>query len=104
MRKRINLRRYIGHLIAPVNTPSPLLSWFHVHCQSLMWQMQVMILSLMGPRHGRILLTHHDGTSLVIRQSELFNFREKNVAALDTFAQCGVRQPISLKQCQRHYL
>ncbi|KAH8427953.1 uncharacterized protein LDX57_005659 [Aspergillus melleus] len=41
----------------------------------------VLLISFMGPRHARILLAHHNGTDLVVRQSKLLDFREKNVPA-----------------------
>ncbi|KAI9039977.1 uncharacterized protein KD926_008667 [Aspergillus affinis] len=41
----------------------------------------VLLISFTGPRHARILLAHHNGTELVIRQSKLLDFREKNVPA-----------------------
>ncbi|KAE8148031.1 hypothetical protein BDV25DRAFT_23317 [Aspergillus avenaceus] len=58
------LRYYKNHLVAPV-----------------------MVLSFMGPRHGRILVAHHNGDSLVIGKSELFDFQHKNIDAFKTFAQ-----------------
>ncbi|KAK1149262.1 hypothetical protein N8T08_006484 [Aspergillus melleus] len=47
----------------------------------------VLLISFMGPRHARILLAHHNGTDLVIRQSKLLDFREKNVPAFKTLLQ-----------------
>lgn len=46
----------------------------------------VMIISFMGERHGRILVAHHNGVSLVIGQSQLFDFRHKNIDALKILA------------------
>ncbi|RDH37516.1 hypothetical protein BDQ94DRAFT_136569 [Aspergillus welwitschiae] len=39
----------------------------------------VLLISFVGPRHARILLGHHDGTNLVIRQSKRFAFWEQNI-------------------------
>ncbi|PGH02102.1 hypothetical protein AJ79_07739 [Helicocarpus griseus UAMH5409] len=46
--------------------------------------MPMVIISLMGVSHGRILLAHHDGSNLVIRKTELFDLRYKNIPALRT--------------------
>ncbi|OJJ69021.1 hypothetical protein ASPBRDRAFT_77323 [Aspergillus brasiliensis CBS 101740] len=43
----------------------------------------VLLISFVGPRHARILLGHHDGTNLVIRQSKRFAFWERNVHDLE---------------------
>lgn len=43
---------------------------------------KVLILSFVGPRHARILLAHHDGTNLVIRQSKRFALWEKDIPNL----------------------
>ncbi|PLB55281.1 hypothetical protein P170DRAFT_461193 [Aspergillus steynii IBT 23096] len=42
----------------------------------------VLLLSFVGPRHARILLAHHDGTNLVIRQSDRFALWEKDIPKL----------------------
>ncbi|GLA75611.1 hypothetical protein AtubIFM55763_006892 [Aspergillus tubingensis] len=42
----------------------------------------VLLISFVGPRHARILLGHHDGTNLVIRQSKRFAFWEQNIPEL----------------------
>ncbi|PWY90770.1 hypothetical protein BO70DRAFT_384398 [Aspergillus heteromorphus CBS 117.55] len=58
MIKRLSLRVHANHMIAPV-----------------------LLLSFLGPRHARLLLAHYDGNNLVIRKSELFDCREKNIPA-----------------------
>ncbi|PYI05845.1 hypothetical protein BO78DRAFT_419168 [Aspergillus sclerotiicarbonarius CBS 121057] len=57
------LEKYENHVVAPV-----------------------MLLSFMGPRHGRVLLAHHDGTKLVIYKTQLFDFRSRNVPAFRILA------------------
>ncbi|KAI2843359.1 hypothetical protein CBS11350_5228 [Aspergillus niger] len=39
----------------------------------------VLLISFVGPRHARILMGHHDGTNLVIRQSKRFAFWKQNI-------------------------
>ncbi|PWY74593.1 hypothetical protein BO94DRAFT_627427 [Aspergillus sclerotioniger CBS 115572] len=46
----------------------------------------VLLLSFMGPRHGRVLLAHHDGNKLVIYRTELFDFQSRNVSAFKILA------------------
>ncbi|KAJ5463091.1 hypothetical protein N7475_008035 [Penicillium sp. IBT 31633x] len=36
----------------------------------------VMIFSFMGPHHGRVLIAHYDGTKLIVRKSELLDFKD----------------------------
>ncbi|KAL5336592.1 hypothetical protein BJX70DRAFT_400531 [Aspergillus crustosus] len=45
----------------------------------------VLLLSFLGPRHGRIFQAHFDGGKLVIRKSKLFDFGNKNIAAMKIF-------------------
>ncbi|KAL4806210.1 hypothetical protein BDV18DRAFT_160279 [Aspergillus unguis] len=47
---------------------------------------QVLVLSFVGPSHGRILEAHYNGSKLVIRKSKLFDFSNNNLAAMMIFA------------------
>ncbi|PYH92226.1 hypothetical protein BO71DRAFT_442619 [Aspergillus ellipticus CBS 707.79] len=58
MIKSLSVCAYVDHMIAPI-----------------------MLLSFLGPRHARILLAHYDGKKLIIRKSELFDCRKKNIPA-----------------------
>lgn len=55
--------------------------------------MQVMLLSFMGPRHGRILQALYDGAKLVVRKSKLFDLRSIDVDALKLFARWWYASP-----------
>lgn len=56
--------------------------------------MQVILLSFVGPRHGRILQTHYDGINLVLRKSKLFDLRSKDFDALKLFARWWCASPV----------
>ncbi|QKX56874.1 uncharacterized protein TRUGW13939_03981 [Talaromyces rugulosus] len=61
---QLRLSSFMGHMIAPV-----------------------LLFSFMGPQHARLIEAYFDGTSLVMRPTNLFDFRTKDEAVLKTFAQ-----------------
>lgn len=44
-----------------------------------------MIFSFIAPKHGRLILAHFDGNTLLIRISETLDFSSKNEEAWETF-------------------
>jgi hypothetical protein len=52
-----------------------------------------LMLSYIGPQHGRYFYACMDKDTLVIRQSELFDFRKLNIAHFDKFTELLLSQP-----------
>lgn len=46
----------------------------------------VLLLSFVGPQHGRLFYACMDGETLFIRQSKIYSFEKKDPAVLDLFA------------------
>lgn len=95
MVRRLNVASYIDHMIVPVshNRLEQSSKYTRRRADASML-MQVMLLSFMGPRHGRILQAHYDGTNLVVRKSKLFDLRSKDVDALKLFARWWCASPV----------
>lgn len=55
----------------------------------------VVMLSFMGPQHGRILYAFMDGEQLVLRQSRLFSFERKANAPFALFQRILLSHPIA---------
>lgn len=93
MVRRLNVASYIDHMIAPVshNRLEQSSKCRRADASTLM---QTMLLSFMGPRHGRILQAHYDGAKLVVRKSKLFDLRSKDVDALKLFARWWCASPV----------
>ncbi|RJE18143.1 hypothetical protein PHISCL_09521 [Aspergillus sclerotialis] len=71
MAAQLRRLRFIKHLVAPV-----------------------LLFSFMGPQHARIIEAFFTGTTLVLRPSRLYDFREKDQAAFRHFAQWYFGKPI----------
>ncbi|KAL2005981.1 hypothetical protein VTN00DRAFT_9635 [Thermoascus crustaceus] len=54
----------------------------------------VLLFSMMGTQHARILQAHFNGTELVIHHSELYDFRHDNTVLLELFAQWFLSSPV----------
>jgi hypothetical protein len=57
-----------------------------------------MIISFMGPQHGRIIQAHHDGEKLVIRYSPLYSFVYRDKAPFEFFLRCCLNEPIGVTE------
>lgn len=55
---------------------------------------QLLIVSYMGPKHGRILQAHHNGERIVLQCSPLMSFEEEETAPVSLFARYEVSQPV----------
>lgn len=55
---------------------------------------QVLLFSMMGTQHARILQAHFNGTELVIHRSTLYDFRHDDAALLELFAQWFLSSPV----------
>ncbi|PYI09212.1 hypothetical protein BO78DRAFT_439365 [Aspergillus sclerotiicarbonarius CBS 121057] len=47
-----------------------------------------------GPRHGRIIQSHHDGDNMVLQYSPLMSFEDTNAAPTSLFVRYGASLPI----------
>lgn len=54
---------------------------------------QVLLFSMMGTQHARILQGHFNGIELVIHRSKLYDFQHENAALLEFFAQLFLSSP-----------
>lgn len=54
----------------------------------------ILLLSFLGPRHGRVLYACMDDEQLVIRQSRLYSFETLARAPVDLFARLHLSQPL----------
>lgn len=55
----------------------------------------VLMVSVMGPQHGRMFYACMDGGTLVIRQSRLFSFERKDTAPWELFQRVIVSCPLT---------
>ncbi|PYI07033.1 hypothetical protein BO78DRAFT_314189, partial [Aspergillus sclerotiicarbonarius CBS 121057] len=53
----------------------------------------VLLFSFMGPQHARIIEAYFDGSSLVMRPTQLFDFRKKDAVSVKTFGQWYLGNP-----------
>ncbi|KAJ9244240.1 hypothetical protein DTO169E5_1845 [Paecilomyces variotii] len=54
----------------------------------------VLLFSMMGTQHARILQAHFNGTELVIHHSKLYDFRYEDAVLLELFAQWFISSPV----------
>ncbi|KAK1148459.1 hypothetical protein N8T08_009464 [Aspergillus melleus] len=54
----------------------------------------ILLLSFLGPQHGRVFYACMDGDQLVIRQSRLYDFRKLESAPFDLFSRLLLSQPL----------
>ncbi|KAB8207554.1 hypothetical protein BDV34DRAFT_234201 [Aspergillus parasiticus] len=54
----------------------------------------VIIISFVGPQHGRIFCSYMNGGELIIHQSKLYSFERKESAPFDLFASFALSQPV----------
>ncbi|RFU32955.1 hypothetical protein B7463_g3384, partial [Scytalidium lignicola] len=54
----------------------------------------ILMLSVMGPQHGRFLQAYFQEKKFVIKYSELYNFKEKDPVALQLFARWALAIPV----------
>lgn len=57
----------------------------------------VLMVSFLGPQHGRMFYASMDGGKLVIQQSRLYSFEKKNTAPWDIFTCWLLGRPLSSK-------
>lgn len=57
----------------------------------------VLMVSFLGPQHGRMFYASMDGGELVIQQSRLYSFEKKNTAPWDIFTCWLLGRPLSSK-------
>lgn len=55
---------------------------------------QLLVLSYMGSKHGRIIQAHHDGKEMIIQCSELFSFKDKETPPVELFLRYYCSEPI----------
>ncbi|PYI09398.1 hypothetical protein BO78DRAFT_415675 [Aspergillus sclerotiicarbonarius CBS 121057] len=58
----------------------------------------VLLLSLLGPQHGRMFYACMDDNELVIRQSRLYSFERMETAPFDLFVRVAMCRPLSTAQ------
>ncbi|KAB8220908.1 hypothetical protein BDV33DRAFT_171119 [Aspergillus novoparasiticus] len=68
---QLRKRRFLKHMVAPV-----------------------LIFSIVGPQHARIIEAIFDGSNLVLRTTKIFDLRYKNVQGLKDFAEYYLGPPI----------
>ncbi|KAE8309965.1 hypothetical protein BDV41DRAFT_566890 [Aspergillus transmontanensis] len=68
---QLRKRRFLNHMVAPV-----------------------LLFSIVGPQHARIIEAIFDGSNLVLRTTKLFDLRYKNMQGLNDFAEYFLGPPI----------
>ncbi|OJJ51357.1 hypothetical protein ASPZODRAFT_163206 [Penicilliopsis zonata CBS 506.65] len=56
----------------------------------------VLMLSYVGPQHGRLFYAYMDGKQLIIQQSKLYGFEKKSTAPVELFARMLLSRPLAL--------
>lgn len=63
----------------------------------------VLLLSFVGPHHGRLFQAYMDNGTLHIFQSKLYSFRDEETSPLDFFARYLLSRPILMSEKEKPY-
>ncbi|KAL2826680.1 hypothetical protein BDW59DRAFT_160872 [Aspergillus cavernicola] len=81
---------HIAELKAAVRV---MLSRYHAFQDAI--HVAVLVISYMGPKHGRIMQAHHDGKDLILQCSPLINFEDYDSGPVSLFARYTLACPTS---------